>query len=67
MDMTRLHECPVCGDEAEAREIIRFGSCLDCFADEITQRADDEILFEFLRDHGREFREFIDDRYEGGA
>ena len=38
--------------------------CLDCFADNISGNVTDSILFDFLREYGREFREFIFDNYE---
>lgn len=38
--------------------------CLDCFADSIEQNANESILFDFLREYGREFRQFIEDNYE---
>ncbi|MBQ7783666.1 MAG: hypothetical protein IJ368_06820 [Oscillospiraceae bacterium] len=55
--------CPICGDETETEETDRFGCCLDCFADDICSNVCDSILFDFLRDHGREFREYIDANY----
>ena len=56
--------CPICGDEVLHEECERFGMCLDCFADSIEQNANESILFDFLREYGREFRQFIEDNYE---
>ncbi|MGN0637718.1 MAG: hypothetical protein ACI4J0_05060 [Huintestinicola sp.] len=56
--------CPVCGDEVPAEEVERFEMCLDCFADNISGNVTDSILFDFLREYGREFRDFIFNNYE---
>ncbi|MCI7768417.1 MAG: hypothetical protein MSJ26_10640 [Oscillospiraceae bacterium] len=59
-----LCSCPVCGDEVCSHEVQRFDMCLDCFADSIASNAAESILYDFLREYGREFREFIDNNYE---
>ena len=56
--------CPVCGDEVPSEEVERFEMCIDCFADNISGNVNDSILFDFLREYGREFRDFIFDNYE---
>lgn len=56
--------CPVCGDEVMSEEIERFDMCLDCFADSISSEVTESVLFDFLREYGREFREFIRENYE---
>lgn len=56
--------CPLCGDEVPAEEVGRFSMCLDCFADGIACNVDDNVLFDFLREYGREFRMFISDNYD---
>lgn len=56
--------CPVCGDEVSSSEVERFEMCLDCFADNISGNVTESILFDFLREYGREFRDFIFDNYE---
>lgn len=56
--------CPVCGDEVSSEEVERFDMCLDCFADSIAGNVTESILFDFLREYGREFRDFIRDNYE---
>lgn len=64
--MTRREKCfcPVCGDEVRSEEVERFDMCLDCFADSIAGNTAESILFDFLREYGREFRDFINDNYE---
>lgn len=56
--------CPVCGDEVLSEEVGRFDMCLDCFADSIASEVTESVLFDFLREYGREFREFIRANYE---
>lgn len=56
--------CSVCGDEVMSEEIERFDMCLDCFADSISSEVTESVLFDFLREYGREFREFIRENYE---
>lgn len=58
-------ECPICGDEVHTDETARFQMCLDCFADSIIQNVTETILYDFLREYGREFRDYICDNYEG--
>ena len=62
--MARNVCCPVCGEEICCEERDRFGMCLDCYADSIAQNVNENILFEFLREYGREFRMFIEDNFE---
>lgn len=64
--MTRREKCfcPVCGDEVASDEVERFEMCLDCFADELSGNVTDSIVFDFLREYGREFRDFIFNNYE---
>ena len=54
----------MCGDEVNSAEVERFEMCLDCFADNIAGNVTESILFDFLREYGREFREFIFDNFE---
>lgn len=56
--------CPVCGDEVDSREVERFDMCLDCFADSIACNVTESVLFGFLREYGREFRDYIDNNYD---
>lgn len=60
----RMCCCPMCGENILNEEFDRFGMCLDCFADGISQNVSESILYDFLRDYGREFRQFIEDNYD---
>lgn len=56
--------CPMCGDNLLYSDYSRFGMCLDCYADSITSNVNESILYDFLRDYGLEFREYIDGAYD---
>ena len=62
--MSQHTVCPMCGDVLLYSDYSRFGMCLDCYADSIASNVTESILYDFLRDYGLEFREYIDSAYD---
>ncbi|MBP1546130.1 MAG: hypothetical protein J6A37_05980 [Oscillospiraceae bacterium] len=56
--------CPVCGENADREEIARFDMCLDCFADSLVCGISESILYDFLKEYGRELKDYIDSNYD---
>lgn len=55
--------CPMCDEETSNEEILRFGMCLDCFAETIIQNICESILYDFLREYRNDFKDYVYDNY----
>jgi len=61
--MSKVVYCPICGESAENEELMRYGMCLDCFIEELTENVRDSVIRDFLTEHGYELREYIRENY----
>lgn len=60
---TDEHYCPICYEYIPAETMYRFGMCLDCFLDRLTEDVRGGILSDFISDYREELGRYVEEYY----